>query len=141
LPTVSSSKFDGHPDRNCGNSSGASWNAIYVEHEDGSTAVYGHLKRYSLTEKRIGDAVVRGEHLGAVASSGSSSAPRFITAAGTDLRRRQQLRSSVVPLLSPHISPESVARAWRSMKIKAARTEGDAGIPERYVEENEGVRP
>jgi hypothetical protein len=28
-----------------------------------------------------------------------------------------------------------------SMKIKAARTEGDAGIPERYVEENEGVRP
>ena len=39
---------------------------------------------------------------------------------------------------SLHISPGFVARAWRSMRIKAARTEAPGGILEQYVEDRRG---
>ena len=66
------SKDDGNFDRNCSFNSG-SWNAVYVEHGDGSTAWYGHLKNGSLTAKNVGDSVALGEHLGVVGSSGNST--------------------------------------------------------------------
>lgn len=63
-------KQDGNPDTNC--SPSGEWNAVYVQHNDGSTLWYGHLKSGSLTTKSIGDEVARGEYLGVVASSGYS---------------------------------------------------------------------
>ncbi|NND61420.1 MAG: peptidoglycan DD-metalloendopeptidase family protein [Gammaproteobacteria bacterium] len=70
------SKFDGNDDRSCG-FGGGSWNAVYVEHSDGSIAWYGHMKNGSTTSKAIGESVVAGEYLGIVGSSGSSTGPHL----------------------------------------------------------------
>ncbi len=68
-------KQDGNFDRNC-NCHGT-WNAVYVQHADGSIAWYGHLKTGSLTNKTVGDAVVEGDYIGIVGSSGCSSNPHL----------------------------------------------------------------
>ncbi len=68
-------KRNGNSDQNC--SWTGSWNAVYVEHDDGSIAWYGHLKKNSLTDKDEGDRVARGEYLGLVASSGQSTNPHL----------------------------------------------------------------
>lgn len=75
-PGVIVGKFDGNTDMNC-DFSNPNWNAIYVEHADGSVAWYGHMKNGSLTNKTIGASVVMGEKLGLVASSGSSTGPHL----------------------------------------------------------------
>jgi hypothetical protein len=74
-PGIIVNKFDGNFDHNC--SCTGMWNAVYVEHSDGSVAWYGHLKTNSLTEKAIGESVVTGEYLGVVGSSGCSSNPHL----------------------------------------------------------------
>ncbi len=74
-PGVIVSKQDGRDDRSC--DWAGSWNAVYVQHEDGSVAWYGHMKKYSLTSKAVGDSVARGEYLGIVGSSGASFAPHL----------------------------------------------------------------
>lgn len=66
---------DGSFDQNC--SCTGSWNAIFIEHADGSTAWYGHLKKDSLTPKVVGESVAAGEYLGLVGSSGCSTAPHL----------------------------------------------------------------
>ena len=66
--------IDGSFDESCG-ANGRPWNAVYIEHFDGSVAWYGHLKKDSLTSKGIGDLVLAGEYLGIVGSSGSSTGP------------------------------------------------------------------
>ncbi len=53
------------------------WNAVYVQHADGSVAIYGHMKRNSPTSKKIGDTVERGEYLGIIGSSGNSTGPHL----------------------------------------------------------------
>ena len=53
------------------------WNAVYVQHSDGSIAWYGHMKKNSLTSKLVGETVTQGEFLGVVASSGCSSGPHL----------------------------------------------------------------
>ncbi len=69
-------KQDGYYDRNCGFGSGY-WNAVFVQHSDGSVAWYGHMKKYSLTSKLVGDTVNTGEFLGVVGSSGNSTGPHL----------------------------------------------------------------
>jgi len=69
-------KYDLSPDQNCF-WDGNQWNAIYIEHADGSVAWYGHMKKKSLTTKNIGDTVVKGEYLGVIGSSGNSSGPHL----------------------------------------------------------------
>ncbi len=68
-------KQDGNFDRSC--SFGGTWNAIYVQHADGSVAWYGHLKNGSLTAEDVGTAVTAGDYLGVVGSSGSSTIPHL----------------------------------------------------------------
>lgn len=63
-------------DRNCAMNSLA-WNAVYVQHTDGSVAVYGHMKKDSPTPKNVGDTVEEGEYLGIIGSSGSSTGPHL----------------------------------------------------------------
>ena len=70
-------KHDGHADDHCPNTMGGTWNAVYVQHNDGSIAWYGHLKKNSLTQKTIGQSVLKGEYLGKVASSGYSTGPHL----------------------------------------------------------------
>jgi murein DD-endopeptidase MepM/ murein hydrolase activator NlpD len=69
-------KSDGNFDHNCAFNNG-DWNAVYVQHADGSVAWYGHMKSGSTTPKLIGEAVALGEYLGVVGSSGSSTGPHL----------------------------------------------------------------
>jgi len=69
-------KYGQSPDQNC-SWDGNPWNAIYIQHSDGSVAWYGHMKKESLTSKNIGDTVVKGEYLGIIGSSGDSSGPHL----------------------------------------------------------------
>lgn len=71
-------KNDGSFDKNCtAGGNGQQWNAVFVEHSDGSIAWYGHMKNGSLTSKSVGDTVAQGEYLGIVASSGNSTGPHL----------------------------------------------------------------
>lgn len=69
-------KGNGQYDRSC-NFNNNPWNAVYVQHSDGSVAWYGHMKNGSLTTKAVGDMVVQGEYLGIVGSSGNSTGPHL----------------------------------------------------------------
>ena len=69
------SKTDGNADDHCGCL--GNWNAVYVQHADGSIAWYGHMKNGSLTPKAVGQTVIQGEYLGVVASSGCSTNPHL----------------------------------------------------------------
>ena len=77
-PGIIIGKTDGNYDQSCAFCSGpCTWNAVYVIQEDGSVAWYGHMKSGSLTTKAIGEAVVTGEYLGVVGSSGNSTGPHL----------------------------------------------------------------
>jgi murein DD-endopeptidase MepM/ murein hydrolase activator NlpD len=69
-------KSDGNFDKNCLIGSG-DWNAVFVQHPDGSVAWYGHMKTGTLTTKTVGQTVSTGEYLGVVGSSGSSTGPHL----------------------------------------------------------------
>ncbi len=69
-------KSNGNFDRSCA-SNNNNWNAVYVQHSDGSVAWYGHMKNNSLTAKAIGQTVVAGEYLGVLGSSGNSTGPHL----------------------------------------------------------------
>lgn len=69
-------KDDKHPDRSC-TWDNKPWNAVYIQHSDGSIAWYGHLKQGSTLTKTIGTSVEAGEYLGLVGSSGISSGPHL----------------------------------------------------------------
>ncbi|MBO9663181.1 peptidoglycan DD-metalloendopeptidase family protein [Dokdonella sp.] len=70
-------KTDGNDDRSCPDHYSADWNAVYVQHADGSVAWYGHMKKFSQTAKPVGAAVATGEFLGKVGSSGFSTGPHL----------------------------------------------------------------
>jgi len=70
-------KSDGEFDRSCDFNTTTPWNAVYVQHSDGSVAVYGHMKNGSTTSKNVGDMVAEGEYLGVVGSSGVSTGPHL----------------------------------------------------------------
>ncbi|APY08535.1 hypothetical protein BWZ20_09580 [Winogradskyella sp. J14-2] len=70
-------KGDGNFDRSCDFNTTTPWNAVYVQHSDGSIAWYGHLKNGSLTTKTVGDMVAQGEFLGIMGSSGISTGPHL----------------------------------------------------------------
>ncbi len=69
-------KSDGNFDRNCGFGAG-NWNAVYIQHADGSIAWYGHMKNGSTIAKSVGETVVPSEILGVVGSSGNSTGPHL----------------------------------------------------------------
>ena len=75
-PGMIVSKTDGGFDQNCAFNNSV-WNAVYVRHDDGSIAWYGHMKNGSLTDKGLGDMVEAGEFLGLVGSSGNSTGPHL----------------------------------------------------------------
>jgi murein DD-endopeptidase MepM/ murein hydrolase activator NlpD len=70
-------KDDGNPDQSCSFDVSTPWNAVYVQHADGSRAWYGHLKTNSLTTKAVGESVAEGEYLGIMGSSGVSTGPHL----------------------------------------------------------------
>jgi murein DD-endopeptidase MepM/ murein hydrolase activator NlpD len=69
-------KSDGNYDRHCAFND-SSWNAVYLQHADGSVTWYGHMKKGTQTSKPVGAQIKRGEFLGNVGSSGSSTGPHL----------------------------------------------------------------
>lgn len=69
-------KSNGNFDRNCAFNN-SNWNAVYIQHADGSQSWYGHLKNGSLTTKIVGDFIAAGEYVGIVGSSGNSTGPHL----------------------------------------------------------------
>ena len=91
-------KSDGNFDKNCSFCTTAcNWNAVYVQHANGSVAWYGHMKSGSTTPKAIGQQVVQGEYLGVVGSSGNSSAPHLHFEVYADAQQTQ--------LVDPYAGP------------------------------------
>jgi murein DD-endopeptidase MepM/ murein hydrolase activator NlpD len=70
-------KVDGNDDRSCLDHYSADWNAVYIQHADGTVAWYGHMKKTSQTSKPIGAAIAAGEFLGKVGSAGFSTGPHL----------------------------------------------------------------
>ncbi len=60
------------------------WNAVYLQHPDGTLTMYGHMKANSLTSKEFGESVKAGEFLGVVGSSGNSTGPHLHFEVWTD---------------------------------------------------------
>ncbi len=76
-PGIIIGKVDGNDDRSCLDHYSADWNAVYVQHGDGTVAWYGHMKKSSQTSKPIGATVAAGEFLGKVGSAGFSTGPHL----------------------------------------------------------------
>ncbi len=66
-------KADGNFDRVCNPTGTEPLNYLHIQHADGSTALYAHLKRGSLTTKTVGQSVAVGELLATIGSSGVSN--------------------------------------------------------------------
>ncbi|NQW30141.1 MAG: M23 family metallopeptidase [Ignavibacteria bacterium] len=69
-------KHDGAFDKNCSANS-LTANYVVVQHNDGSRAMYWHMKKGSVTKKLAGEAVNSGDYLGVVGASGSASGPHL----------------------------------------------------------------
>ena len=68
---------DGETDRNTSRSSpGGYGNHVKIEHPNGFTTLYGHLKKGSISVTRS-EGVVAGQKIGAIGSSGSSDGPHL----------------------------------------------------------------
>ncbi len=94
-------KQDGEFDRSCGFNNNP-WNAVYVQHADGSVAWYGHMKSGTPTAKLVGEPVAQGEYLGVVGSSGSSTGPHL----------HLELHDSMGGLVEPHSGPCNAGSSW-----------------------------
>ncbi len=76
-------KHDGEFDKNCG-ATNVSANYLVIRHADLSVSFYWHMKKNSVTTKQIGDAIVAGEKIGIVGSSGNASGPHLHFEVKTD---------------------------------------------------------
>lgn len=65
-------KHDGEFDRNC-SANGQPANYVVLQHSNGYQTIYYHCKKGTITTKAIGASVAKGEVLGYVGSSGSST--------------------------------------------------------------------
>lgn len=71
-------KVNDQPERSCtiDNSDGDN-NVLVIEQQDGSLALYAHMRTGSLTAKGVGESVTAGEYLGVVGSAGMSTGPHL----------------------------------------------------------------
>ena len=121
-------KGDGQFDRSC-DFNNNQWNAIYVQHNDGSIAWYGHMKSGSLSNKSVGDMVTSGEYLGVVGSSGNSTGPHLHFEVYTD-----NCYSQLVDLYAGSYNNTNIESWWADQKpytntnINALMTHSEAPV-------------
>ena len=68
---------DGEPDKNCSFNQDSDANRVILLHDDGSVTIYAHMKKGSVTSRKVGDMVEQGDYLGVVGSSGLSNGPHL----------------------------------------------------------------
>jgi hypothetical protein len=68
---------DGEPDKNCFFDPNVDANQVILKHDDGSIGIYAHMKTGSVTPRKVGNRVERGDYLGVVGSSGLSTGPHL----------------------------------------------------------------
>jgi murein DD-endopeptidase MepM/ murein hydrolase activator NlpD len=77
-PGILRDKVNDQPERSCsieepeGNA-----NLVVIEQDDGSLALYAHMRTGSVTAKPIGARIAAGEYLGVIGSSGNSTGPHL----------------------------------------------------------------
>ncbi len=70
-------RHDGEFDQNCAFDSEAQANFVVLEHADGKITIYAHMKKGTVTPRKVGDLVEQGDYLGVMGSSGMSSGPHL----------------------------------------------------------------
>ncbi|MDT0558114.1 peptidoglycan DD-metalloendopeptidase family protein [Ichthyenterobacterium sp. W332] len=104
-------KHDGEFDRNCAIAGTLTWNAVYIQHADGTVTWYGHMKNGSVTTKAVGEMVSDGEVIGVVGSSGYSTGPHLHMETWSD--------NTYTNLIDPYSGPCNPLNAntkWQSQK-------------------------
>ena len=71
------SRLDGNFDKSCARNIGAQANQVVIRHDDGSRAIYAHLKNGSVTTAQVGSRIAAGQYLGKVGCSGNCSNPHL----------------------------------------------------------------
>lgn len=70
-------KHDGEFDQNCVFDPSADANRVILQHDDGKITIYAHIKKGSVTPRKVGDRVEQGDYLGVMGSSGQSTGPHL----------------------------------------------------------------
>lgn len=100
---------DGNFDRQCNPPTTAIANAVILQHDDGSTTRYYHLKSGSVTAKTVGQTVAQGEYLGTIGSSGYAAGPHL------HFEVRDAANNVVDPFAGPN-NPTTVTSRWLAQK-------------------------
>ena len=97
---------DGNNDRSCSMNAPDTPNYVIIRHADGTVARYLHFKNGSVTTRPIGSAIVAGEVIGKVGSSGISTGPHL----HMELRASENAGAAVI---EPHTGAcNNVASGW-----------------------------
>jgi murein DD-endopeptidase MepM/ murein hydrolase activator NlpD len=68
---------DGEFDQNCAFDAEAESNTVILKHADGKITIYAHMKKGTVTPRKVGDQVEQGDYLGVMGSSGMSTGPHL----------------------------------------------------------------
>lgn len=85
-------------------------NYVALEHADGSTSWYAHLKHGSLLSKNVGESVLAGELLGIVGSSGFSSGPHL----HFEVRSDDTPLATVIDPFAGACNPTTIDSRWQT---------------------------
>ncbi|MBD2704896.1 peptidoglycan DD-metalloendopeptidase family protein [Spirosoma sp. BT702] len=100
---------DGNFDRQCNPNPANGANMVVIQHEDGTTTRYLHMKNGSVTSKGVGQTVQLGEYLGIVASSGNSAGPHL------HFEIRDASNNIIDPFAGPS-NPTTATSRWIAQK-------------------------
>jgi murein DD-endopeptidase MepM/ murein hydrolase activator NlpD len=70
-------RSDGEFDQNCAFDPEAESNTVILKHADGKITIYAHMKKGTVTPRKVGDRVEQGDYLGVMGSSGMSTGPHL----------------------------------------------------------------
>ncbi|WP_062053086.1 peptidoglycan DD-metalloendopeptidase family protein [Aquimarina longa] len=145
-------KIDGEYDKTCGNiddifQQDLTWNMVKIKHIDGTTTLYGHLKKYSITNKPIGSTVRKGEFLGYIGSSGYSEAPHLHFEVEKNGKTIDPYKESLWEQTQPYLNPEVIGNVvhYNFPKVHPSTFGGIDNIPDwaeknKKCNENENIK-